>query len=39
MKAVTKEFYLREKHLPDWINLKDVESMRTTTESGGTRVL
>lgn len=38
MKAVTKEFYLREKHLPDWINLKDVESMRNT-ESGGTRVL
>ncbi|KAL1505272.1 hypothetical protein ABEB36_004871 [Hypothenemus hampei] len=28
MKSVTKEFYLKEKHLPDWINLKDVESAR-----------
>ncbi|XP_030745749.1 actin-related protein 10 [Sitophilus oryzae] len=28
MKAVSKDFYLREKHLPDWINLKDVTNMK-----------
>ncbi|CAG9763009.1 unnamed protein product [Ceutorhynchus assimilis] len=28
LKAVTKDFYLREKHLPDWINLKDVVGLK-----------
>ncbi|XP_066257312.1 actin-related protein 10 [Euwallacea similis] len=39
MKAVTKEFYLREKHLPDWINLRDVDACTTCDDSGKGRVL
>lgn len=29
MKAVTKEFYLRENHLPDWVNLLDVNTLKS----------
>uniref|UniRef100_A0AAR5NZ05 Actin-related protein 10 n=1 Tax=Dendroctonus ponderosae TaxID=77166 RepID=A0AAR5NZ05_DENPD len=29
MKAVTKEFYLRENHLPDWINLHDFNTLKS----------
>ncbi|XP_060531713.1 actin-related protein 10 [Cylas formicarius] len=28
LKAFTKEAYLKEKHLPDWVNLRDVTSIR-----------
>ncbi|XP_076274002.1 actin-related protein 10 [Rhynchophorus ferrugineus] len=31
MKAISKDFYLREKHLPDWINLKDINNTVSRT--------
>ncbi|XP_050304101.1 actin-related protein 10 [Anthonomus grandis grandis] len=38
MKVVTKEFYLREQHLPDWVNLRDIGPMGSLENSSGTRV-
>lgn len=39
MKAVTKDFYLREKHLPDWINLRDTINVRSPEISSSVRAL